>query len=254
MMDAVLDEAWRDVFERAARLRAEKRRKADVEAELDQRDDDKRKKVKAEKEEREEQEQLEVLVATSTEMAAFEERLDEYDTQTVHALMENGEALDRVRHELEHMLDTAYRLPDGRRVFRTEDGRRVFDEHGAEVPAKVVVPGAIPAQLPTWEAFKAQKDEEARLQTERGDLLTFQAKVDDVRDRVSKGDISKSELDALDADLQASAPPSVRQKLGLATPDADQAEAPRPDATALLPQASLASDVLRRGQPQPAPM
>lgn len=47
--------------------------------------------------------------------------------------MQNGRALERVQEDLRIMVDKAYVLPDGRRVFKTEDGMRVFDEHGEEI-------------------------------------------------------------------------------------------------------------------------
>ncbi len=82
-----------------------------------------------------------VVMATDTELADFNVTLDAYDAATVDALMENEEHLKAVRQELKILLDQAYVLPDGRRVFKTEDGTRVFDEQGVEV--KDIDPDAI---------------------------------------------------------------------------------------------------------------
>lgn len=57
------------------------------------------------------------LIATDTQIAAFTVKLETYDAATIEALMENERALERVQEELRVMLDKAYVLPDGRRVF-----------------------------------------------------------------------------------------------------------------------------------------
>ena len=37
------------------------------------------------------------------------------------------------RRERQRMLDKAYKLPDGRRAFRTADGKAAYDEHGVKL-------------------------------------------------------------------------------------------------------------------------
>jgi hypothetical protein len=71
-----------------------------------------------------------VVIATKTEIASFNMKLDAYDTATVEALMENKEAHAEVREKVRIMLDKAYVLPDGHKVFKTEDGTRVTAQRG----------------------------------------------------------------------------------------------------------------------------
>lgn len=251
-MDTAVEQSWAEIFALAAALKTEERHRKDMELALRTMDQDAAKKKVRENDEKDTKE-LEEVLATSAQIAAFDAHLDSYDTKTVEALMENREALDRVRDGLRRMTDEAYVLPDGRHVFRTADGRQVFDEHGLEV-SKAVDPDAIGDNHPTWEAFKAAKGAETKLETEQHALLDFQAKVDDARERVGKGGITKKQLDDLDADLKASAPPTVRQKLGLAAPETDADAKPRPDQLAATQQRALIDDPSRRAQPQPVPM
>lgn len=252
-MDALISETWQEIFERAAEAKETKRREQDMKVFYETIDREKHHKEKVKEKEEKETKELEEVAATAAQLAAFTQRLDDYDTTTVHALMQNGEALDRVSADLRRMLDDAYVLSDGRRVFKAEDGRRVFDEHGAELTGSVD-PALINNARPRWETFATGMKERADLQTERQGLIDFQAKLDDARTRVGKGEISKRQLDDLDADLKASAPPAVRQKLGLAVPETDADAKPRPDQLTAAQQRALIEDLSRHAQPQPAPM
>lgn len=129
----------------------------------------------------------------------------------------------------------------------------MFDEHGATVARDTIDPQMIEDRHTRWEPFKAAKDAETKLETERQELLDYQAKLDEARARLSKGDISKKQLDELEAALKAGAPPSLRQKLGLAPLEAGDDAKPRPDQLAPAQQAVI-DDLFRRPQPQPAPM
>lgn len=175
-----------------------------------------------------------VVMATPIQIEEFEIKLDSYDGAIVAALMENQELLDAVRNDIVAMLAQAYVLEDGRRVFKTEDGTQVFDEFGTEVPADEVDPLQIDDSLPTWEAFSAKNDLEQSLATERAQIFEFQEKVDAARDQIAEGDISETDLEALDADLLDTMPPAVRNHVaGLepATPAPDlKAEATAPTA------------------------
>lgn len=151
-----------------------------------------------------------VIMATDIEITQFKLKLDSYDEATVAALMENQEQLDAVHAEVESMLLQAYVIEDGRRVFKTEDGTQVFDEFGTEIGPKELDFELIASDRPTWEAFSAGKELEAELKNEREQMHTFQEKVDATREEIADGDAPKSELDKLDAELEALMPPSVK--------------------------------------------
>lgn len=248
-MNIALEQSWRQIFALAADAKAAKQREEQMRLFYQDMDREKTHKMKVKEKQEFETKYLEDMIATTAQIAAFDQHLDAYDTCTVHALMENREALDRISDELRKMKDNAYVLPDGRRAFKTADGRRVFDEQGGEVPASTVDPHAIDGRHPTWEVFKTVQGAETKLEDERHELLEFQAKIDDARSRASKGDLTKGDLDALDADLRASAPPAVRQKLGLASPDAGDSAKLQSDRLAALPQDALTDSLSRRAQP-----
>ncbi len=112
------------------------------------------------------------------------------------------------------MLDKSYVLPDGRKVFKTEDGLHVFDEHGVEV--KDFDPNEIEAWRPSYEKFFETTTQHQQLTTERDQLLDYQAKVDDARERTEDTEhpITHDELEELKADLEKSKPDAVKLVLG----------------------------------------
>lgn len=154
-----------------------------------------------------------MVVATQMQIEAFELKLDRYEEATVAALIENQEQLDAVNARIFAMLDQAYVLDDGRRVFRTEDGTQVFDEFGEEVGPDEIDPAMIGDEFPTWEAFQPLLTERNALDAERAQLLDFQEQLDEARDRIAEGDISEAELNELDAELAELAPPAVRSRV-----------------------------------------
>lgn len=156
---------------------------------------------------------LATTVIGTAHMQQFQERLTEYDTATVAALQRNGEALADAEERLALLLEGAFVLPDGRRVFRTEDGRYVYDESGVEIPPDVVDPGDIPDGYTSWEEFSEATEERRRLLEEREDLIDYQEELDDARERAREGDITDDELDELMDDLERDMPPAVRAEL-----------------------------------------
>ena len=152
-----------------------------------------------------------VIVATEIEIQTFQAKLDTYDEATVIALIENREALDAVRTQLNDMLSRAHVLEDGRRVFKTEDGKRVFDEHGEQLDEAIIHPDTISDDRPTWESYSKSRDLERQLQTERQALIEYQEKLDNARERSNADDFTKEELDDLDAELVDAVPPLVKK-------------------------------------------
>ena len=154
-----------------------------------------------------------MVVATELQIIQFKAKLDTYDTATVAALMENQQQLDAVRDKIEAMLERAYVMDDGRRVFKTKDGAQVFDEFGVEVSSDELDFDLIDSEKTTWEEFSTAIELDQTLQSERSEVLEFQEKVDAARERVSDGDITKAELEELDAELLDLMPSAVRSHI-----------------------------------------
>ncbi|MEM1163508.1 MAG: hypothetical protein AAGJ28_21455, partial [Pseudomonadota bacterium] len=63
-----------------------------------------------------------------------------------------------VQARIDALLEGAFIMPDGRRVFKSEDGQRVYDEFGKEVGRDGIDPDLIPDGLPAWESYEAETD------------------------------------------------------------------------------------------------
>lgn len=243
MMEVAVPRSWKEQFRLAAQDRAEDLRWRERMAQSTARQQERRA-VQAETEKRkaEHRAALMQVFAPPERIEAFTRKLDRYDTATVEALMENRIVLDKVRERVDELLTKAHVLPDGRRVFKTHDGTRVFDEHGAELRADVVHPDAIDDRKPTWETFKATHDEKLRLELERRELLDYQSRLDDARERVGKDRITEKALDDLGADLDKEMPDAIRRRVVRDKPD-PSAEADRASPSSPTP-ASAREDAL----------
>lgn len=219
-MEAVLPRSWKEEFAQAAAVRREDLLYREKQIRFETKEREKREEEQKDEKEKD-QENFAAALAPLQEVAEFRVQLDDYDTKTVESLMDNREALEAIHHKINDMLDEAEVLPDGRRVFKTKDGTRVFDEHGEELSAKVIDPSAIDDKKPRWETFKAVTDERVRLTEERQQLLDYQSKLDEARDRLDKGDITQKELNRIKTDLSATMPDAVREKLDLEKPKTD---------------------------------
>ncbi|MEM6889180.1 MAG: hypothetical protein AAF636_13680 [Pseudomonadota bacterium] len=131
-------------------------------------------------------------LATDIQVKAFSAKLNRYETANFEALMVNDEALDAVRARLEAMLNRAYVISDGRRVFKTEDGTQVFDEFGEEVGPEFVSPNDIDDSFPTWEDYSAELELEQSLKVERTEILEFQARLDEAQEQIENGDVTEA--------------------------------------------------------------
>lgn len=231
-MESLSLRSYRHEFARHAHWRADEKRRV-----LDQISRKEDKKQERERERSEEHDALMdfafgVIIATDSRIAAFTVKLDTYDAATIEALMENERALERVQEDLRIMLDKAYVLPDGRRVFKTEDGFRVFDEHGEEI--KDFDPNLIEDWRPHWEQYSAGIEEEKALIVEREQLLDYQAKLDEARELAGKEGLTEAELDELEQRIEQNIPDAVKRQLagdGAPSFDGDQPAIPQQQAT-----------------------
>ncbi|MVA97967.1 hypothetical protein GN330_12000 [Nitratireductor sp. CAU 1489] len=190
----------------------------------------------AEKERRERKEQMEgeaaefmdfaMAMITIDEANEFRIELDTYDAATIAALQENERQLIHTREEMDRLLAKAHVLPDGRRVFKTDDGLRVFDEHGEELFGDVIAPGEIDDRRPRWEKFETQWQRLESLEHERTDILDYQQKLDDARERLDEGNLTRGEYEQLREGLKADMPGAVRAQIPDLARDHDAEAAP----------------------------
>ncbi|MDI6029446.1 hypothetical protein QBK99_25175 [Corticibacterium sp. UT-5YL-CI-8] len=188
-------------------------------------------KVQREKEERRERnldeahdaliDMVVAVLATDADLQTFVLEVDAYKPATVEALMDIEDQLQQVGEELQILLDQAYVLPDGRKVFKTEDGTRVFDEHGVEV--KDLDPNEIEDWRPYWERYDEPFKRKFALTEERENLLEFQKLTDDVdaeiADARKNGGMTRDRLQELREKLANEAPEAVKKNIRGGQPD-----------------------------------
>ncbi|GAB5470458.1 MAG: hypothetical protein Kilf2KO_34880 [Rhodospirillales bacterium] len=153
--------------------------------------------------------------ASPERMALMSDRLNLHQEKVIEALLANQDALDQTQDKLDGMLEEAYVLEDGRRVFKTRDGTQVFDEHGEEVAMDA---DAIEDHRPRWETLRDTKADSDALLQERDALLTYQKELDEAQERLESGDLTTADMDDLDA-LLMDAPAAVSSRL----PESDPA-------------------------------
>ena len=166
-----------------------------------------------------------VIMASEIQIAKFEAKLDVYDTAITEALMDNRERLDFIEKRLaetelrlQAMLEQAYIIEDGRRVFKSEDGSFVIDEFGEDVsPVEVdfdLVTG------PTAQAYLEQlqfrrNDLETRdsLIADRRQLHKAHDLVQEKREVIKSGAVTVEDLKNYDAEIMDALPPSARKRI-----------------------------------------
>lgn len=154
-----------------------------------------------------------VVLANEFEVQKFQAQLDIYDEATVKALMENTKALEVVNERIQENLKSSHTLEDGTRVFKSEDGTWGITEHGQRFDSKSHEMDSIPPTKVTAEEAEKDFTERDLLQRERTEILEYQEKLDDARERSNSDDFTKDELDDLDKELEADMPEAVKRQL-----------------------------------------
>lgn len=160
------------------------------------------------------------ILATEIQIQEFQARLEIYDEATVKALMENQQALDLLQAQISEMLSTAHVIEDGTRVFKSEDGTWAVDEHGIRLDQNTHNMDTIPQTKYTAEQYLDGHEQKKQLIQERQEILDYQQKLDEARERSNFDDFTKDELDELDNALEAEMPQAVKRQL----PDYDPSQ------------------------------
>ena len=158
-------------------------------------------------------------LATPIELEEFSAELNILDVATISAILHNQEILQRLYRERDAMLDNAYMLEDGTRVFKSEDGARVFDEHGDLVSDEVIHPDEIPDHHTKAEPYLNILSGIKKHKAIESELIAYQEKLDEARQRVDSREMTKQELEKYKVNLQRDMPIEVKRQL----PDYDPA-------------------------------
>lgn len=153
------------------------------------------------------------VLADPLEIEAYKAELDEYDALTVEAIMENREILDRLYAERDAMLERAYQLDDGTRVFKSEDGLRVYNEQGQLVSPNVVDPTVIDDKFEKAEPYIEKLESIAKHKQIHKNLLEFQEQLDEDRELADSGKMTNDELAERREERLREMPIEVRRKL-----------------------------------------
>ena len=159
------------------------------------------------------------VLATPVELEEFSAELNVLDVATINAIMHNQEILQRLYFERDVMLENAYMLENGTRVFKSEDGERVFDEKGDLVSAEVIHPDEIDDRFTKAEPYLENKGLIKKHEGIEDSLIAYQEKLDEAVERVDSGEMTKQELEEYKITLQRDMPIEVRRQL----PDYDPA-------------------------------
>lgn len=160
------------------------------------------------------------LDSYESQLDNYETRLDIYDEVIVKALMENQDRLDVLYAERNALLDGAFVVEDGRRVFKSADGVLVEDEFGSVVPPEELLPEMVPDHLVNLESFKANSDAIIEANQEREKLFDAQdgvslrreelsdarTKLGGARSKADTGEMTVDEIEELDAELAEAMP------------------------------------------------
>ncbi len=175
-----------------------------------------------------------VIIATEIQirefearMDAFEVKLDNYDAKltvfdeaVARALLEQISKLELLEAEQQAMLDSAFTLEDGRKVFRSEDGTFAVDETGSKLGQLEFESQDIPIGRDSAEDYLKKLDDIGSTKSEIDQLHQAQQDIDaaresnaEARDILMRGrdlagmeDVSVGELDDLDQEFDDAMP------------------------------------------------
>ncbi|MCV6575106.1 MAG: hypothetical protein OIF58_05160 [Cohaesibacter sp.] len=145
---------------------------------------------------------LTVAMATEQEVAVFRARLDDYEERATKHILALQRKLDQEMVEKNAMLDQAYILDDGRRVFKIHDEQRVIDEFGQDVSPDIIVPDEVPNHHPDGKLFIGTLNSLSKTHEALEKTIKFRDRVNEMQDEVDQGKISKDRLQELEQEFE----------------------------------------------------
>lgn len=229
-MEPVAQSPWRLEFARRAAITRELEKRLRDELHMQEKREREKEQETCAEEQTDILAMVEIVLATDRQIAELRVKVDYYDGVAVEALLANEADLQAIRQQIREAWLDAYMLPDGRRVFKNRDGTQVFDESGAEISPEEVDPDAIADDKIRWEDWLDMNAREAELVEERNELIEFQDKVAEVREKLDDPALTANEAAALAAELEDAAPARVQAIVdrNADTPKQDRAQEAAP--------------------------
>ena len=163
------------------------------------------------------------LVATVSQQQLddFRVELEAYQAATTEELLYLREQLDRLESERQELLDKAYVLPDGRRVFKSEDGTKVYFEDGTEVDPSIVQHHQIGEEHTYWQPYHRKTMQVDIVKQHFDATLSYQHKTDALEQRLERGEITEGEYGEMRETLVGQAPKRVSARVNGQAPELD---------------------------------
>lgn len=140
----------------------------------------------------------------------FQSEITVFQEATTEALIHQEKLIEKARIELQEVIDQAYILEDGRKAFKDREGLKVYDIDGNELGETIITADEIPDHHPRIEDLLERREQLQILEREQTEILEFQDKLDEARDRLDRGDLTQQEFKDLRDDIYDSAPQAVR--------------------------------------------
>lgn len=156
-----------------------------------------------------------VAMASQENVQAFRDQLNEMQQRTIERVLYLQHQRDALLAEQQQMLENAYALEDGRRVFRSEDSTYVIDENGSEVRRDVVDPDDIGdgfTSAETYLSITRRLDDNEHATSE---AIQFQEQLDDLGDRLGRDELTQEELDVFIQELEYITPESFQPDMDI---------------------------------------
>jgi len=168
-----------------------------------------------------------VIMATEADIEAFEVKLDTYHEASTQALIDNQIEFEALQEQLllidarlEGVWKHANTMDDGRRVFLNSERSQAYDEFGVEVSNEEYSYDNFAADHYPVDSFLDDLKERGKVheamkdnRLERDKIHAFEEKIEEAHERIEEGDLSKEELDQMDADLLEAMPDSVKANI-----------------------------------------
>lgn len=89
----------------------------------------------------------------------------------------------------------------------------MFDEHGAAVGSSTLDPDLINGNRPVWETYKPLLNLKHDLLAEREALHAYQTRLDEARERLDSGELTRTDYVKLRKELKQEMPDAVRHQI-----------------------------------------
>lgn len=151
-----------------------------------------------------------IALASQADLQSFQNMLDDYEAKATQRILELQNKLDQQLSKQKEMLDNAYVLPDGRRVFKFKNTDKVIDEFGENVSPDKITANEIPDHHPDGEAYKANIDNIAQTRKDTKETIKFRDRVNEMQEELDQGKVSEDRLNDLKSEFDDIMPDSLR--------------------------------------------